>query len=224
MKTKINPALFRFEMEQLFATRQGVAQFAFIQFILWFSSFKQAADLYGGSSDYWSNYILIRGFCQALILNAVVAMELFVKPKTDKTIEMLLVTGLSPQGIVATSVAVSLIYNAVSLLVCFGLLAFSIGRFTFGWVHLLSFAVLLLANLVGLIWTGFFALQTKHGSQISGLFIVSSVLLLLVTGFYQYSVSPDPAFQAALAAGAALLALASGAVFKRFDKEKILLS
>ncbi|MDO8805751.1 MAG: hypothetical protein Q7R35_15130 [Elusimicrobiota bacterium] len=224
MKIEISPALFGFELEQLFATRQGAAQFAFIQFIIWFSSYKQAADLYGGSADYWSNYILIRGFCQALILNAVVAMELFVKPKTDKTIEMLLVTGLSPQTIVTTNVAVSLLYNAVSLLVCFGLLAFTIGRVTFSWVHLISFTVLLLANLAVLIWTGFFALQTKYGSQLAGLFIVLSVLLLLVTGLYQYSVSPAPAFQAALAAGAALLALVSSFVFKLFDKEKILLS
>ena len=224
MKIRINWALFRFEMEQLFATRQGVVQFAFIQFIIWFSSFKQAGDLFSGSSDYWSNYILIRGFCQALILNAVVAMELFVKPKTDKTIEMLLVTGLSPQAIVVTSVAVSLIYNTISLLTCFCLLAFSIGRFTFNWVHLISFTVLLLANLVVLIWTGFFALQTKYGNQISGLFIVSSVMLLLVTGLYQYSVSPDPSFQAALALGVAVLALISSGVFKLFDKEKILLS
>lgn len=224
MKIKIDRALFKFEMEQLFATRQGLAQFAFIQFILWFSSFKQAGELFSGCSDYWSNYILIRGFCMALLLNAIVAMELFVKPKTNKTIEMLLVTGLCPQTIVMTSVAVSLIYNAVSLLAYFCLLAFSIGRFTFGWVHLISFAVLILVNLAALIWTGFFSLQTKYGSQISGVLILSSVLLLFLSGFYHYSVSPEPAFQAALAAGAALLALASGLVFRRFDKEKILLS
>lgn len=224
MNIKINRALFGFEAEQLFATKQGLGQFVFIQFILWFSTYQQAGGLYRGDPDYWSNYILIRGSCQALLLNAIVAMELFVKPKTDKTIEMLLVTGLSPQSIAATNVAVSLLYNAVSLAAYFCLLAFSLHRFTFGWVHLVSFAVLLLVNLAALILTGFFALQTKYGGQVSGGLILGSVLLLLATGFYQSSVSPSPAFQAALAAGAAAVVMVSGQVFRLFNKEKILLS
>lgn len=224
MKIKISPALFRFELEQLFATRHGLGQFAFIQFILWFSSYKQAGELFGGASDYWVNYILIRGFCMALLLNAIVAMELFIKPKTDKTIEMLLVTGLSPRAIVSTSVAVSLFYNAVSLLVYFGALAVTLGRLSFGWVHLISFTALLLADLAALICTGFFALQTRHGSQLSGGLILSSVALLFLTAFLHLSVSAAPVFQAALAAGAAALALASGLLFRYFDKEKILLS
>lgn len=224
MKTKINTVLFRLELQQLFASKQGLAQFAFIQFILWFSSYKQAADLYGGAADYWTNYILIRGFCMALLLNAIVAMELFVKPKTDKTIEMLLVTGLSPRTIVATSVAVSLVYNAVSLLLYFCALAFTLGRLDFGWVHLLSFTALLLADLAALIWTGYFALQTRFGTQLSSGLILSSVLLLFATSFFQYTVSPAPVFQAGLAAAAGALALASGLAFGYFNKEKILLS
>ena len=105
MKTGISPVLLRLELEQLFLSKQGLGQFAFIQFILWFSSHGQARLLFADSPDYWSSYILTRGFCQALLLNAVVALELFVKPKTAKTLEMLLATGLSPRSIATTNAA-----------------------------------------------------------------------------------------------------------------------
>lgn len=224
MKMGISRVLFWRELELLFLTKEGLAQFSFIQFILWFSSRNQARDLFSGSGDWWSSYILIRGFCQALLLNAVVSLDLFVKPKTDKTIEMLLSTGLSPKTIVASGIAVSTVFSAVSLLIYFCVLAAFIGRFSFGWVHLLSFSVLMLANLVVLVWTGFFALQTKHGSQLAGGLILASVILLFASGYYQYGGTIAPSFQLALGAGMGAAAAVSARVFRLFDKEKILLS
>lgn len=224
MRTRINPVLLRMQLSQLFASRQGLAQFVFIQFILWFSSHGQAKDLFPGSTDYWSSYILIRGFCLALLLNAVVAGELFVQPKTSKTIEMLLASSLSPRSIAWTSVAASLIYNAVSLLFCFMVMAVSLDRLTFGWVHLLSFSNLMLADFAALVLTGFFALQTKYGSQIASLLILISVMLLFGTSFFQYKGVFAPAFQLGLGAGLLALSLLVLRLFGRFDKEKILLS
>lgn len=212
----------RLELEQLFLGKQGLGQFAFIQFILWFSSQGQARLLFADSPDYWSSYILTRGFCLALLLNAVVALELFVKPKMARTLEMLLVTGLSPRAIASTNVAAAAVYNAVSLLVYFLVLAASIARFDFAWLHLLSFGVLLLADIAALILTGFFAMQTKHGSRLSAGLILLSVMLLFATGFYQYNGAISPAFQLALGGALALAAAASTLVFRLFDKEKML--
>ena len=224
MKIKIDKTLLKFELEQLFATKQGLIQFAGIQFVLLVSSISSAGKLHTEAVDYWSNYILVQGFFQSLLLNAMIATELFVKPKTNKTIEMLLATSLRPQTIAATSVLVCAIFNSISLLIAFIVLAFSMGRLNFNWIHLMSFIILILANGITLIWTAFIALQTKYGNQMASGFILATVGLLIAAAFYQFSINTAFVYQTAFAGGLALLAVFSGFIFKYFDKEKILLS
>lgn len=224
MKIKIDKTLLKFELEQLFATKQGLLQFAFVQGLLFAASFRSSDMLFKGVPDYWSNYILIRGFCMSLLLNVIVSMELLIKPKTDKTIEILLSTGLRPDVIAASSVTACVVYNTVSILFYFCAIALWTGKGGLGWVHLVSFFTLVTANLVTLIWTAFFALQTKHGRHLASGFIISSVILTFAVGIYHVSFSGALGTQAAFAASAAALAAVSAGVFGRFNKEKILLS
>lgn len=224
MKKAINVPLLRFELEQLFASKYGWGQIAFIQAILWAASVKSSAGLYAGAGDYWSNYILINGFCQSLVLNLVVAGELFLKPKTSGTIEMLLTSGVSPREIAGTTVAVCAVYNAFSLLLAFGILAQFTPKPPFAPVHLLSFLVVAAANLATLACAAFLALQTRYGGHLSGVFMLFSVSASIAAAVTGFSVNSSPLFQAGLLAAAAALAGSSLLLFRGFDREKVLLS
>jgi len=224
MKNAFNLPLFRFELEQLFATRRGLGQIALVQVILWAASARSSAGLYAGAADYWSNYILINGFCQSLVLNLLVAGDLFLKPKSSRTIEMLLASGVSPRAIAGTSVAVCAVYNTFSLLLAFGILAHFTAKPSFAPVHLLSFLVVIAANLATLVGTSFLALQTRYGAHLSGLFMMVSVSASLASAATGFSLNTSPFFQAGLLVLMAALSGVSLLLFRGFDREKVLLS
>ncbi|OGR68047.1 MAG: hypothetical protein A2081_02790 [Elusimicrobia bacterium GWC2_61_19] len=224
MSIKIDPALFRFELEQLFASRQGWYLMALVQFVLWMSAHKSSAGLYVGLPDYWSNYILINGFCQSLILNLLVAGELLIKPKNEKTIEMMLASGVSLQTIAATNVAVCASYNAFSLLLAFWILGHFTIKPSFTAVHALSFLVVMALNLVTLVCAGFIALQTRYGSRLSGFFLLLSVAVSIAAAVFGFSLNTSPSFQFGLLFAACILAGLSLLLFRKLDREKVILS
>lgn len=224
MKNPINRALFLFELRQLFCTKQGLGQSAFMLAVLWHSSSGAAKGLYANSPDYWSNFILINGFCLALVINLLAGSELFYKPKKEGALEALLASGLRPDTVAATNAAVSAVYNAAMLAALLLLLAFTLGRFSFAPVHLLSFLAVTLANGALLVVMSFLSLQTKYGMHAAGFMLLLGVNLMLAASMTGFSLDASAGLQGGFAAASALLLGASLRVYRLFDREKVLLS
>lgn len=224
MNITINRSLFRFEIQQFFGTKQGLAQTAFILLVLWHSSIKAAAGLYASSADYWSNFILINGFCLDLVLNFMAGNELFYKPKKEGALEALLAAGLRPETVAFTNVAIAVVYNSVMLLVLFLLVAVSLGKAGFTPLHMLSFLVITLVNSAMLVLMSYFSMQTKYGMHITGFSLLLAVNLMLASSMMGFSLEVSFARQFLMAAGSGVLLLGCLQVYRRFDREKVLLS